>query len=286
MSKLCLGTVQFGLKYGVTNNEGQVGLNDAQEILEYAKANNIESLDTARGYGTSEEVLGSLQAASCFKIISKFQKEKPLSLVSQITETLIRLKATSLYGYLCHDADFFLANHKALLPILFELKAKGQIERIGCSVYGPEQVTEILKVFTPDLIQLPANVFDQRFSTSGILDQLHEKEVEVHARSAFLQGALLESVDKLNNYFLKYKKNFFLLEEFASLNGLTHLEVCLLYLIKDPRISKVVVGVCQKKQLQEILGVEEKLSNFKKLDFSKLSCEDVGLILPTKWKLG
>ena len=60
MTKLALGTVQFGLDYGITNSEGKVQIREVASILEYAKDKNINILDTASGYGNSEEVLGRI----------------------------------------------------------------------------------------------------------------------------------------------------------------------------------------------------------------------------------
>ena len=57
-SKMMLGTVQFGLNYGIANKEGQPSLEKVKGILRSAAEFGVNTLDTAAAYGTSEEVLG------------------------------------------------------------------------------------------------------------------------------------------------------------------------------------------------------------------------------------
>ena len=58
--KLALGTVQFGQSYGVANKAGQVPAAEAKAILEYAALEGIGMVDTAIGYGDSEQRLGEI----------------------------------------------------------------------------------------------------------------------------------------------------------------------------------------------------------------------------------
>ena len=55
--KIILGTAQLGLDYGFTNNSGKPKLNKSLEIIKYALDNNINTFDTARAYGDSENIL-------------------------------------------------------------------------------------------------------------------------------------------------------------------------------------------------------------------------------------
>ena len=64
MSKIALGTVQFGLNYGISNTNGQVPPEEIARILDYCKLNGIDTLDTAQGYGESEKVLSQFDLSS------------------------------------------------------------------------------------------------------------------------------------------------------------------------------------------------------------------------------
>ena len=70
-NKIGLGTVQFGMDYGVSNTKGKTPDIEVSKILEYAKKEGLLYIDTAEAYGCSEEVLGR-NDLSGFRIISKF----------------------------------------------------------------------------------------------------------------------------------------------------------------------------------------------------------------------
>ena len=50
--KLALGTVQFGLDYGISNDGGKVPVEEVKKILTTAHQNKIDTLDTGCVYGT------------------------------------------------------------------------------------------------------------------------------------------------------------------------------------------------------------------------------------------
>lgn len=58
LPQLCLGTNQFGLPYGITNQVGQVPEDEVCRILDLAALSGIELLGMAQAYGTAEKVLG------------------------------------------------------------------------------------------------------------------------------------------------------------------------------------------------------------------------------------
>ena len=136
--KLCLGTVQFGLPYGITNQAGQVPEVEVSRILDLATASGIELLDTAQAYGTSEMVLGRCWPKGApRRLISKLpagtgQESWEESLVA----SLERLQTPQLDGFLLHRASDLLASEgKALMDWLEGLRERGLVERIGVSIY-------------------------------------------------------------------------------------------------------------------------------------------------------
>ena len=59
MEKIALGTVQFGIDYGI-NSGVKVEPNEVNNIINFARNNDIRMLDTAKLYGSSEQVLGEV----------------------------------------------------------------------------------------------------------------------------------------------------------------------------------------------------------------------------------
>src|SRR5450432_2751044 len=116
--KLGLGTVQFGLDYGVANRDGRVPPAEISRMLALAARSGISILDTAHHYGTSERVLGeALPVDGNFRIVTKTPRfdDEPLTelhadrLESAAAESLTKLRRKRLYGLLIHHAPDALA---------------------------------------------------------------------------------------------------------------------------------------------------------------------------------
>lgn len=197
--RIALGTVQFGLPYGIANQTGQVARSEAKAMLQLAAANSIDTLDTAIAYGESETRLGEAGVQS-FNVVTKLPAI-PASchdvngwVREQVGLSLCRLDLTRVYGLLLHRSDDLLGNNGAMLwHALEELRDVDLVQKIGVSVYAPSEIEAVTSLYKVDLVQAPFNIVDRRLSTSGWLDRLKSKGVEVHTRSAFLQGLLLMS---------------------------------------------------------------------------------------------
>ena len=256
--KLGIGTVQFGLTYGIFNQCGQTSLAEVKNILNTAQQYGIKLLDTASLYGNSEEILGrSLTPNYDFKIVtktpyfnvSKITKRETLQLVSTFKKSLEKLNQNKVYGVLFHNADdVFSANGYLLVNELCRLKSKNLIQKIGFSVYSVRQIDQLLKAFEFDLIQVPINIFDQRLLLSGHLKQLKRSHIEIHARSIFLQGLILMPsvrvplfsrpiVDLLE----KYKK-------MLNQRGITSIDAALNFVKNVEYIDYILIGVNNEKQ--------------------------------------
>ena len=204
MRKLALGTVQFGLNYGVINTNGKVQEAEVKEMLDLAQKNNINTIDTAIGYGDSEKILGNNKIES-FNVITKIP---PLQtnlnihdwVTNQIQASLIRLKKKHLHAILFHNPnDLLTSSGNKLYEAVSNQKKNGLVKKIGISIYSPYQLEEISKNFDYDIVQSPLNLIDRRLEESGWLSKLHKKNIEVHIRSVFLQGLLLLDRKYLKN---------------------------------------------------------------------------------------
>ncbi len=247
MSKLILGTVQFGLQYGV-NSAGRPCQEAVKSILNEASRGGITILDTSSAYGNSEEVLGeSIATPGQFKIVSKYPKgETPVG--EMFNSSLKRLKVARLYGYLLHHFEVYKNNPK-VWDELIALKETGKVQKIGFSLYTPEELEFILKSGSPfDLIQVPFNIFDKKFLP--YMKELHEKGVEIHVRSTFLQGLFFKDRNALPEKLQPMKKYLLQLDDFSKAKGLSISEIALNYNLQNPYIDGVLIGVDNVEQLQ------------------------------------
>jgi aryl-alcohol dehydrogenase-like predicted oxidoreductase len=242
-NKLGLGTVQFGIPYGISNTIGQTTVGEVENILSFAFEKGIDLVDTAPAYGNAEEVLGQ-NSVSRFKLVSKYiyPSEKG-TIKNQLEKTLLDLRINSLYGYLAHR-PLALINDPQQWHELKQFKEKGLVQKIGYSLNAPEELDVFLeKEMIPDLVQVPFNYFDQRFSEQLIL--LRNMGCEIHTRSTFLQGLFFVDPAKLDPYFDEIKPALRLLQsstEFLS-------EMLLRFVIDQPFIDKVIMGIENRKQL-------------------------------------
>jgi aryl-alcohol dehydrogenase-like predicted oxidoreductase len=285
MSKFVLGTAQFGLNYGVNNSNGQVELDEVKSILEFAKKNRIITIDTAPAYGNSEEVLGKT-IFDDFQIISKTTSitNGIDKVIDDFYHSLKHLNRSSLDGLLVHNInELGIKNFNFLFEELNKLKQHGLVKKIGFSVYTPEQIDFVLENFDFDLIQLPLNIFDQRLIKDGKLKNLKNKGIEIHARSAFLQGLLLMDYDLIPSYFSPIIKKIDLFHELAKNMSLSRLELALGFVLSIQEIDKIVIGVNTTSQLNEIIKATKV--NVNALDFKSISIDNADYINPSLWKI-
>jgi len=279
--KLALGTVQFGLDYGITNHGGQVAIDEVKDILDYAKTNNIDTLDTAARYGNSEQVLGEV-GVNNYRIITKTTplKNGVDRVIKGFYQSLDNLNIGQVDGLLIHNIDDVKDRRFGdLFHKLNELKEEGLINKIGFSTYTPDQVDFLLENFDFDLIQVPFNVFDTRLIEGGQLQALKKKNIEIHARSIFLQGVLLD-FDNLSSYFSKWKKQFDKYQSTVEKSGLSLLEYALNFTLNVQEIDKILVGVNSADQLKEIVQAKKKQSSL-----SAFPIDDIALLNPGLWKV-
>ncbi|MDP2030677.1 MAG: aldo/keto reductase [Thiobacillus sp.] len=258
--RLALGTVQFGLEYGIANESGRVNQGEAGKILTEAAGRGMNLLDTAIGYGDSERVLGQVGVAN-WQIVSKLPSlpsecaDVAGWVDEQVEGSLARLGVDRLYAVLLHRPDqLFDARGQQLLEALEHLKAQGRTEKIGVSIYAPDELVRLFDGMHFDLVQAPLNILDRRLVNSGWAQRLKRQGVELHARSVFLQGLLLLSASRRPVKFGRWHHIWTEWDRWLAEAGLTPLQACLRYALSVEEVDKVVVGVDSVAQLREILA--------------------------------
>lgn len=279
--KLGLGTVQIGLPYGVSNSTGEVSIDEASLILQRARAAGIRTIDTAAAYGDSEARLGQL-GLDGFEVVSKVAGVKPDMLMDAVTASINRLRVDSLHGLLLHHSSDLLGKDGGdLWRTLERLKADGLVGKIGVSVYGPEELDALPRSIRPDLVQLPYNILDRRMETSGWLSRLKAMGVEIHARSAFLQGLLLMEAESRPSRFSRWNTIWTIYEAWLVENNLTRVESCLGFALANPLLDRIIVGTQSASQLRQLLAVEPLGAPVPAI----LAVQDDDLINPANWNL-
>jgi len=286
MSRLALGTAQFGLTYGVANRLGRPSESEVREILALARRAGIDTLDTAIAYGDSEQRLGAVGVAD-WRIVSKVPAmpsgvADPVSwLKEQVAESLRRLHAAQLEAVLLHSAtDAWGPAGGSILAGLRELKDAGLVRAIGVSIYDPEHLERIWPVWVPDIVQAPCNVLDRRLLSSGWLERLVDAGVRVHTRSVFLQGLLLMDPGERPATFAPWQPLLTRWFDWCASQGHAPLSAALNFVYAQRQIERVVVGVDSAAQLGQIL---EAFAQPCALPPADLSTDDRELLEPFRW---
>ncbi|OGT44936.1 MAG: hypothetical protein A3E82_00695 [Gammaproteobacteria bacterium RIFCSPHIGHO2_12_FULL_38_11] len=294
--KLGLGTVQFGLDYGVSNVSGRVSQTQVESILAVAKQHDVNLLDTASQYGDSEKVLGTVaQHNDYFNVVTKtpsFLKYDvltamhALSLKNTFQQSILNLNRSGCYGLLVHQADDLLKpGSDYLMDALLELKSCGRVHKIGASVYSAQQIDRLLDRYHDiDIIQLPLNVLDQRLIQSGHLKKLKERQIEIHVRSIFLQGLLLMDVTKLNTFFNPFASHLQSYFNAITKLVLSPLQAAILFVKQIKEIDRMIVGVTSEMEFNQIIGAYNNTPNAV-IDFSFASTDNEQYINPVNWRL-
>lgn len=283
IEKMSLGTAQFGLNYGINNSRGKINLNETKEILNLALKKGVKNLDTASIYGNSEEVIGLSNLGRNFNIYTKIPP-KVTSISSEISQSIKKLNVDKLYGCFFHDINDFKNNEKLLAELNLQ-KINGAIQKIGFSVYFPEDIEFLFdkKVFF-DIIQFPYNIFDRRFEY--LFPILTEKNIEINVRSIFLQGLFFKSMESLNTHFNP------ILEKLSEINKISKdanipLPTLLInFVLSNQYIQKLVLGIDGISDLKENIlifknfmpnnKIHNMLNNFKE--------DNTEILLPYLWR--
>src|SRR5689334_783071 len=285
-NRLALGTVQFGLAYGIANQSGQVSRDESAAIVNAAWAEGFDTLDTAIAYGESEYRLGEIGVAQ-WRVVSKLPAipERCSDVAAWARDAVLgsleRLKLPKLRGLLLHRPQDLLGPHgDAVYQALVRIKDERMVEKIGVSVYSPDEIDALWSRHQLDLVQAPYNIMDRRLVTSGWLSRLHQAGTEVHVRSIFLQGLLLMSLHNRPMYFDRWQPLWQTWHRWLVDQQLSPLEACLGFALLPPEIDRVVVGVDSVEHLREIVAA----SHVGPLEFpNDLANENPDLINPSKW---
>ena len=294
----CLGTVQFGMSYGIQGN-GQPDVDSVEKMLEYAYANGIEILDTAAAYGDAENILGRIlcrnKNLSKFNIVSKLAPnafdnidscEWRKAAVQKAEKSRQILGVPKLHSFLFHNASYIF-NSQAV-DALQAVCDRGIADRIGVSIYTPDEAMKALEYKSIKAIQIPYNVFDCRLDRCGFFEKAKEQDVVIFARSSLLQGLVMMDPDRLPEN-VRFAENY--LRTFLKICDRYHcspLEAAVGYVGCNPKIDYVVFGVDNPQQLQEYLSLQRRSMPPAMFEDVRASFKDTEekLVNPTMWGKG
>jgi len=290
-SKLILGTVQFGLRYGINNTIGKLTEDQVFELLETAYDLGVRTLDTAEAYGNAHSVISNFhkQSKKRFNIISKYSSSNfdySIDLVERIQVHCSNFNVNYLEGYMFHSYNDFKMNINNNPNVLDNIKNSGLVKKIGVSAYSNNEIEDLLNFKNINLIQLPFNLFDNEYQRKEILEKAKKKKIEIHTRSVFLQGLFFKDINTLTNCLLPLKNNLSELSLILKNNNISIESLALNYPLNKTYIDKVLIGVDSLEQLKNNIKATE--NDFDKSIYEKIDCiqiKNTKLLNPSNWKI-
>jgi aryl-alcohol dehydrogenase-like predicted oxidoreductase len=286
---IILGTAQFGVEYGILNFSGRPLTEEVFSTLDMAWSCGIRVLDSAQAYGQANKIIADYHATRPhrFSVINKVMRHS-----ESVEETLSSLRHE--LGALKIDSfDCIMLHHSASVPaslpksFLDGLKGDGIAKRVGISIETPEDYRALQGRFNFDVVQLPLNVLNQKFMPDQFLDELKNKNIEIHARSAFSQGLLIGKIQEIPAYLQTVIPNVRSFQEDCLALEISPITGCLLYLLHNSAIDNIVVGAQNQSQLAEIMGAfgaaQGARQQGKKLDWNSYACHNFDLVSPLIW---
>jgi aryl-alcohol dehydrogenase-like predicted oxidoreductase/spore coat polysaccharide biosynthesis protein SpsF (cytidylyltransferase family) len=256
-ASLVLGGVQFGLPYGIANRTGRPDDSELRRILALAENSGVTHLDTAAGYGESEERIGAaLTAASPLRIITKLPPDTSSAHDARdaVQRSSQRLRRKRLDAVLLHRFEHFHASGGAIWKALSDEQAAGRIDRIGASIYHPDHLRTLLNEPAIGLIQLPFNILDRRWLAADLQAAIAARpDIILHGRSALLQGLLsLSDPARWPCDASLAKRCIDALEGLAtSLGRRSVIDLCFAYARAQTWLAGIVVGAETAAQMAE-----------------------------------
>jgi aryl-alcohol dehydrogenase-like predicted oxidoreductase len=285
-NKLILGTVQFGLNYGINNTQGKPKKDTVFEILSYAYENGIRNLDTAELYGNAHDLIGEfhkLNPIKKFKIITKFPNYFDESLDYKINTYLNQLNIDKLNAIFFHSFDSYLKNKEQLKNII-RLKNKF-VKLIGVSVYTNKEMNEVIDDINIDIIQIPFNLFDNLNLRGELLKKAKNNNKIIHTRSAFLQGLFFMKKDNPCKIRTNLKKEMELVTDISLKSSMSVGSIALNYCLMQSNIDGVLIGVETLQQLKENIAISGiKIPSQYVDQINKIRINNLDLLNPTSWK--
>ena len=298
ISKMSLGTVQFGLHYGIANDVGKPAESQSFDMMDYALKNGITSIDTARAYGDSEDIIGRF-----FKgydgdkpfVSTKVPPYQNIDDIAGLEKHIIESVETSLQclglnkvdNIMLHNGVSLTINGDRTAQIMGDLVKRGYCDMVGASVYSADEIDKMLTYEQYTVTQIPMSIFDQRLINTGYVDKLAQKGFTVFVRSVFLQGLFFLNPSKITDPILveHARPGILMLHELAEKEGMTIAEMAIAFLRDYPGVTSLVLGADNVDQVRDNIAyfdapaISEETTHILKDTFKQVNIPEIMKVL-------
>ena len=278
--RIIIGSANFTQRYGADSTK--VNIDEIKKILNLAKKNKIYEIDSAEAYLKDKKIFIDTNKKFIFstKILPDAKWESLEYCQAKLEKHFKIFNFNNINVVFFHDFKIlFSKNGHKIFKNLEYLKKKKYFKKIGISIYETSCLNRLVNSYDLDVVQCPYNILDKRILTTGWFDKLKKIDIEIYARSIFLQGLLVNKAIYKKKSFKKWKKKISMWFQSLENNNISPIDYCLSDILVND-FDKIIIGINNFDSLKEII-------NFRKVDINKMShlkINDYKLIDPRKWK--
>lgn len=272
IAKIALGTVQFGMQYGITNSNPPPSDEELEKILKLASQSGIHELDTANTYGDAQIRIGKIlkKTGLALGVFGKIKLDETTSVQKECEKALLELQQSRLGGMYFHRYEDL--TDPRTVQEMKELKQEGKFSDLGVSVYTTEEIEACINHKEISVIQVPYNLLDQSDRKIVAMKRARAAGKKIYVRSIYLQGLICSNPETILEEFRELQSEIRSIHELAAKANQTPAGLCLAYVLSLPYIDRVVMGVASFEELSQNLSsiipvpavIREKLSLFGK----------------------
>jgi aryl-alcohol dehydrogenase-like predicted oxidoreductase len=255
---LVLGSAQWGLRYGIANQHGMPSPVDIQAMTRTAADAGVDTIDTARAYGSAEAAIGAL--GGDWRVVTKLAPDVAGAGVDaaesrrraqrSLAASREALGRDHLDAVLLHRDDHRQLSGGSAWSVLLEERQAGRIGAIGCSVVDVADAPALLDDPDCDILQVPASLLDRRLADLGFFERAQLANREVFVRSVYLQGVAHLDPDALPDHLASLRDVLASIDEASRHAGIPRWELFLIWARDRGRGARVIVGVETVEQIR------------------------------------
>lgn len=295
--EMCLGTVQFGLDYGIKGQK-KPKFEDSIACLDYATQNGIRAIDTARAYGNAESIVGEFLKKKTVErdklcistkmkpnLLDDYEEKEYVEVIERELQSQLDILHTDYVDvYLYHSSRYAFDEKK--LAAIRKVKEKGLARKVGVSIYETEEARACFDSKYVDFIQMPYSIFDHRMRNGGIFEAGIKAGCEMATRSAFIQGLITMDEWQVPTYLESAKPIIKKIKTICDEQNLSRVHLALQYVSMIKDISFLVFGIDTLEQLKEDIELFNRPISQGVLEEIGRGFDDIDarIVMPSLWK--
>lgn len=284
---IIIGTANMGdKKYGYNDKK----VKNPRDLIKKIIKKKFIFFDTAYSYKSEKNFLDIKNKkikifTKTIQIDSKLKNLSESILKNELNRTIsnsIKKLDNKLYCIYVHRVEDLFTKKQLILKILIRKKKEKKINKIGISLNNFVKLKKILNIPQIEYIQLPVNIFDNRWKKVFKHKKLIKRKKFI-ARSIFLQGIIFKPKKLWPKNIKKYYKivNITLNKIQKKFPEKTLDEICFSYVNSLKKFDKIILGVGNISNVDKISKYSKK-----KMKLSEISyIQKITQAIPKKFYL-